>query len=471
MAYAAQIETKTAPASNVEAERALLGSVLVDPRCFLEVLDSIPPDALARFYWRKEKLQRRVDVDQIEEPLFCQPAHQEIWEVMCEMHELNRPIDLVSLGNELADRGRYEIVGGSSRLVSLEEELVTTLFVSEYVRIVVEKWQKRRLQRLSSIANRYATDGGKAASDAMATISEQMMRMQDATLQRRDISSGDAALDVLIEIQQRRSMPQGISGLRTGFNRLDALLSGMKPGNLVMLAARTSVGKSALALQIADCIGNMQRIPVYYASLEMSREELTQRLLSKRTGIDLWNIQHAQVNDIQAARLEEAAIELKRGSLWIDDEPNVTLTSLRTRVHRRRMMEKELRLIVVDYLQLVRHKVSGSDGRRVAITEISHGLKALARETNTTVLAISALSRPEKGKEKDFPTIFDLKESGDLESDADVVILLHRVLTEQLATLRIGKQRNGALGDVDLIFNGPTVSYREIQSGGNEGGF
>lgn len=461
---------------NLEAERALLGGMLLDNRKIPEVIEAIPPQA-RRGPARPARPARSAGAR--EEPLFSDFANQEIFEVILDLFERDSGADLTTVAEELERRGRYQAIGGAAYLASLEEEMVSSIFLPEYVRIVVEKWRLRTLLRA---AETIAEDVLRAEGDAETIISESERRVFEISQQTETgdfVLVGEAAAQSMAEIEARsKHSVQDVIGVPSGFTRLDQMTTGFRPNNLIILAARPSVGKSAFAMNIASEVAVRHRRPVGVFSLEMSAQELTQRLLCTLSGIPLGKLRSNRLSHADLDRLHAETIRLNTAPLYIDDSSSLSILDFRSRARRLKSRCPDLALIIVDYLQLMHVTGMKIESRQQEVSTISRSLKGLARELEIPIIALSQLSRASEQRSgrttKDkMPKLSDLRESGAIEQDADMVIFVHREFQAktdeqrnagepELATIRVGKQRNGPVGDIELLFRPELTQFVNI---------
>lgn len=465
---------------NFEAERALLGGMLVDNRKIPEIIELFPIQARVFFHTAdaKEKRRKRKPAD-LDLPVFAYPANQEIFETIVTLHDKGRAVDLMTLAHELDAAGRYQAVGGAAYLASLEEELVSTLYLHEYARIVVDKWRLRSLLHAAETIRHEAARGDNAVEEVIERAERRIFEISQQTQARDFVHVADVAADDLAEIEARaKHDSQTATGLMTGFFELDRLTTGLRPANLIILAARPSVGKSAFAMNIAMEAAVRQGKPVGIFSLEMSAQELTQRLLCTMANVQLGKVRSNRLSHQDLDRLHAETMRLNTVPLFIDDSSSLTILEMRSRARRLKSRCPNLALIVVDYLQLMRSTGGRVESRQQEVSEISRAIKGLARELEVPIIALSQLSRQVeqrqgRTKKDKMPKLSDLRESGAIEQDADVVIFIHRDFTPKgdqpgpktdtdLATIRVAKQRNGPVGDFDLLFRGDLTQFVNI---------
>ncbi|MFA6485857.1 MAG: replicative DNA helicase [Candidatus Magasanikbacteria bacterium] len=444
------------PPQNIEAEMSLLGSILIDKDTMLRVSDIVGPED------------------------FYKDGHRRIYEVIVELYAKNEPIDLLTLSNRLEEKGILESVGGRTYLATLTNVVATSSNAVHYAEIVHRKATRRRLLAASQEITRlsFQEDDGdveKVLDDAQKQIfGVSQVFMKQAFAPIRSVLAD--AFDRIDELHRNKGQLRGVP---TGFTDLDNLLAGLQKSDLVILAARPSVGKTSLALDIVRHVGTKQKKAVGMFSLEMSKEQLVDKLLCAEAGIDLWRMRTGRLSDRPESddfpRIGHAMGTLSEAPIFIDDTPNVNVMQIRTKA-RRLQMEHGLGLIVIDYLQLMESRGKNKEENRVQeVAEITRGLKGIARELNVPVLALSQLSRAVEQSKPAIPKLSHLRESGSIEQDADVVLFIYRKSADRnyrvedippderfLAEIHIAKHRNGPTGLVKLIFNEPTTSFRSM---------
>lgn len=432
------------PPHDEVAEQSLLGAILIDKDAIIDVAEFLRP---AHFY---------------------KPAHGSIFAGMISLFEQHEPIDAVTLAAQLKKDGTLKDVGGSAYLSELLGTVPTSAHAQRYGRIIQENYTKRQLvEAAAKITQMAFREEGEAAAIVDEAESEIFAIAQQAT--RRDfLPIKDALASSFDRLDELHKRAGGLRGVPTGFGDLDTRLSGMQDSNLLILAARPGTGKTAMVLNIAQNASVREKMPVGIFSLEMSKEELVDRLLVSQADIDAWRLKTGKLSDDDFAKLSEAMGELAEAPLYIDDTPGMNIIEMRTKA-RRLQMEHDVKLIIVDYLQLAD---SGRrfDNRVQEVSLISQSLKNLARELRLPVLACSQLSRAVEARGTKVPELSDLRESGSIEQDADVVMFLYREeqdMTqwgERIPTkLRIAKHRNGPLGEIDLMFRGDRIRFYPVE--------
>jgi replicative DNA helicase len=431
------------PPQSIDAEQAVLGSLLVNPESLSRVVDIIH----AEHFYRK--------------------SHQLIFAAIIDIYEKNEPIDIITVSAFLKDQGKLELVGGRQYLSDLALSIATTANVEYYSKLVTEKSLLRNLIKAGTDIVQTCYEDGVDADQAV----DKAERLVFGIAQRRDNGSLVAIKEVVNEsfarIEQRYEQRDALSGLSTGFYDLDDMTSGWQRSDLVIVAARPSMGKTAFTLNLAQHAAVESNAPVAVFSLEMSKEQLVQRLLCSEAKIDANKLRtgYLQTNDWTA--LAAAMGRLGEAPLFIDDSPICGVLDIRAKCRRLKAEQKDLGLIIIDYIQLMTGKGGKSSDNRVQeVSEISRGLKTLARELNTPVIALSQLSRAVEARQNKRPMLSDLRESGSIEQDADIVMFIYRddyynPESEHRgeAEIIIAKQRNGPVGTVELLYQASITRF------------
>lgn len=439
-------ETLRVPPQSVDSERALLGAIMLRPEGLIDVTDLLTSES---FYTGK---------------------HQVIYRAMAELFAKGDPIDLLSITGHLEERGLLESAGGRSYLVELVDATPSAGNLKYYAQVV---HRKHSLRNLISAADDIAELGYNEVDDLEDILDRAEKRVYDVTSSPTFhaftpiAESLGQAWDRLEHLHQSK---EEIRGIRTGFKGLDDILAGLQKSDLVILAARPSMGKTALALDIARQTATLYNNPVGVFSLEMSSQQLVDRMLAAEARVDAWKLRTGKLShEEDFARIRDALDRLSGAPIYIDDQPGSTILRMRS-VARRLKREKGLSLIIVDYLQLmVPTGARASDSLVQQVTEISRSLKHLARELDVPVLALSQLSR-EVEKRRGKPRLSDLRDSGSIEQDADVVMFIHRDdrMNEtsdrpNIAEIMIEKHRNGPTGKIDLYFDEKKTTFLTME--------
>jgi replicative DNA helicase len=402
-----------------------------------------------------------IAVQYLDADCFYRPQHRALFTAVVKLYDQAKPVDLVILREALRASGQLEEVGGDSYLVTLADSVPTLANAEYYARVVKEKALLRGLIQAAAEIIRDSQEQSGPVDDILDRCEKRIFDIAEKKIvnQAQDVRTILSQLMQTLDFQGGRA----ITGVPTGLADLDDRTRGLQPGEMIVLAARPSVGKSALALNIAEHVACDTRVPVAFFSLEMSKEELALRLLSSRSRVDGQRLRKGILSDAEAARIRDAGEYLYQTPLYIDDTPALRVLDLRAKA-RRLYLRHDVKLIIVDYLQLM--SSPRSESRQVEVANISRGLKALARELKVPVLAVAQLRRPgaTQPREGVIPQLSDLRESGAIEQDADVVLLLDREATRHKfgtpeyeavankADLYVAKQRNGPTGLVNLTW-------------------
>ncbi|HEY2300933.1 MAG TPA: replicative DNA helicase [Acidimicrobiales bacterium] len=422
------------PPHNLQAEESLLGAMLLSRDAIAAAVESCGPDD------------------------FYKPAHGHVFDAVCSLYGQGEPADPVTVADELRRADLLEAIGGPATLISLQANTPATTNAARYARIVEEH---ALLRRLIGVAGEIAEMGYSLPDDISAAIDRaESMVFQVAERRVTDTLKPlhDLLADSLDRLEALYDRGESITGVPTGFLDLDERLSGLQPSTLVIVGARPSMGKTALALGMAAHAAMEGGIPVLYFSLEMSHSELTQRLLCSEARVDSSRIRNGKLLESDWPKISHAIGRLGEAPLYIDDNPNLTIMEVRAKARRLKSRLGNLGLVVIDYLQLMSGRNS-AENRQVEVSEISRGLKILARELEIPVVALSQLSRNLEMRADKRPMLADLRESGSLEQDADVVMFLYRdeIYNPEspergTAEVIISKHRNGPTGKTDLAF-------------------
>ncbi len=422
------------PPQNLEAEQAVLGGVFLSKELFHSLVDIVSPSD------------------------FNTPGNADIFQVFLDLFEKNQPIDLVTVGDALKVRDQLDRVGGPVYLAELADSVVSASNAVRHAHIVREKSVLRKLIDTASgiIADCYGSqDVGLLLDEA----EKQIFEIADGKDSNTVVDSKDLVKDVFEELTLRYENKSSVTGIRTGYAKFDELTAGLQKSDLIIVAGRPSMGKTAFALNLALRAAISENVPTVVFSLEMSKEQLMTRLLAVQGLVDLSNLRTGYLQDDDWVKLQHAADAISQSQIFIDDTPTLTPLELRARC-RRLKSQHDLGLVIVDYLQLMRVK-GRTDSREQEISEISRSLKALAKELNLPVIALSQLNRKVEERNPPRPKMQDLRESGAIEQDADMICFLYRDdfynqaednPKRNLAEIIIGKQRNGPIGNVELRF-------------------
>jgi replicative DNA helicase len=422
------------PPHSQEAEESVLGAMLIDKDAVIAVAEFLFPED---FY--DERLR-------------------EIYKACLDLYEERTPIDVLTVTEKLKKHKILKSVGSSSFLADLANKVPTAAHVEHYGKIVKDTATKRSLMSAATRLVEVSMDEGLAAGEALDKAESEIFSLSQKSLSKAFISVKDTLAESFDRLDELHKSGAGIRGVPTGFADLDDALAGLQQSNLLILAARPGVGKTSLALNIAQYVAVDLKRPVGFFSLEMSREELVDRLLVSQADIDAWKLKTGKLSEDDFTKLSNAMGELAEAPLFIDDTPALSILEMRTKA-RRLQVESGVDLIVVDYLQLARSRQL--ENRVQEVSEISQGLKNLARELRVPVLALSQLSRAVETRGGKKPQLADLRESGSIEQDADVVMFLWREDEENSENimLDIAKHRNGPLRNISLHFKGDRIKF------------
>jgi len=432
-----------APPHSVEAEQGVLGSMLISPR-----------ETIAEC------------VERINEEYFYIPAHQTIYEVLVDLWNAGQVIDLITFTQILRDRNLLDAVGGAAFVTSLYTFVPTAANVGYYIDIVRDKYILRQIIATSTESVRRAFEEQEDVNDLLDEVEQRIFAVGEDRFKGQMLSMKEQVMSTLESIEKLFENKGAITGLATGFRDFDKLTSGLHSAEMIVIAARPSMGKTALAMNIAEHVGIQLKMPVAIFSLEMSAQQLVQRMLCSRARVNLAKTRDGFLAESDFPKLTHAASKLAEAKIFIDDSAGLSILELRAKA-RRLKAQQDVQLIVVDYLQLLRSTSRrAQDNRQLEISEISAGLKGLAKELKIPIIVVAQLNRnPETrtGSGKGVPRLADLRESGSIEQDADLVGLLvreeyyadsddERKEMEGKAELIIAKQRNGPIGEVKLTF-------------------
>jgi replicative DNA helicase len=436
------------PPQNLDAEASLLGAILIDTDAIVKIADIVLP---ADFYDER---------------------HQRIYEACVALYEKHRPIDVLTLSDQLKSNSLLDMAGGASYLTELTNFVPTAAHVEQYAEIVAEKSMRRRLIKASQDIVALSGDEAQTLRDL---IEQAELRLFEVSQQhvKQDIASLESILansfDRLDELHKDKGKLRGVP---TGFKDLDNILAGLQRSDLFILAARPSMGKTALALNLAHNVALQAGQAVLLFSLEMSKEQLVDRMLAMESGVDAWALRTGNLTDTDFEKIGQAMGSLSEAQIYIDDTPGITVSDLRTKA-RREAHQHPLGLIIVDYLQLMSggSRFGGDSNRVQEISEISRGLKGIARELNVPLIALSQLSRSVESRSPQIPQLSDLRESGSIEQDADVVAFIYRedyynpeTDRHNITDIFIKKHRNGPTGGVELYFDREKQRFRSLDA-------
>lgn len=446
-------EVTRVPPQSIEAEQSLLGAILLDKEAILKIVDSLIPED------------------------FYKDIHRYIFEAARDLFQKHEPIDILSMSNRLEEKGQLELIGGRSYLSSLANSVPTSAHVTHYASIVQRKATLRRLITAGAEINALGYDEEEDITVTLDTAERSLFNVTQKYLQHVFVPMNTLLTEAFDRIDELHREGGKLRGTPTSFLELDNLLAGLHKSDLIILAARPSVGKTSLALDIARNVAVRANVPVGIYSLEMSKEQLVDRILCAEANVDLWKLRTGKLSDKgednDFGRIGRAMGMLGDAPIYIDDAATTNVMDIRARA-RRLQMEKGLGLLVIDYLQLIEGRHSKSDNRVQEISEISRALKQLARELQIPVLALSQLARGVEARSPAIPRLSDLRESGAIEQDADIVLFIYRKSADRsitdvpldeknIAEIHIAKHRNGPTGVVNLYFEEGSASFRNLE--------
>lgn len=427
------------PPHSEEAEKSVIGAVLIDKDAIVQIAEIVRPD---HFYFQN---------------------HHEIYEAMIKLYDERSAIDVVTLSNELKKRKKLKSSGGASYLAELSTFVPTSANVVEYAKIVKQLYTKRALITLAAEVNELAFDDAKETTDILDKAEADIFALSYNQAKGGFAPLRDALASSFERLDELQRNSGELRGVPTGFADLDRVLAGFQNSNLIILAARPGTGKTAFSLNVAQAAAVKYKKKIAFFSLEMSKEELVDRLLVSQADIDAWKLKTGRLDDQDFLKISDAMGVLAEAPIYIDDTPGLSIFEMRTKA-RRLMSEHGIDMIVVDYLQLAHGRTK--DNRVQEVGEISQGLKNLARELKVPVLSLAQLSRAVESRGEKVPQLSDLRESGSIEQDADVVMFLFRKDDDirEAVTLKIAKHRNGGLEDVELYFQGDRIKFYGMET-------
>ena len=440
------------PPQNLEAEQSLLGSIFIDQDAMIKVGDAVHPED------------------------FYRDAHRVIYETILYLFERHEPIDLLTVGNRLEEINKIKDVGGRTYLVELSNAVPTSSHVENYANIVQKKATLRRLLQSAAEITAMGFDENEDVEATLDKAERTLFAVSQKFIKKTFTSVRHVLSDAFERIDQLHKDRGQLRGITTGFNELDNILGGLQKSDLVVLAARPSVGKTSLALDMARSVALKAKVPVGLFSLEMSKEQLVDRMICAEANVDLWKLRTGRLSDRDDdfPRIGQALGTLSEAPIFIDDTPGANVMEIRTKA-RRLQTEHGLGLVVIDYIQLMESR-GRSDNRVQEVSEITRSLKGIARELDVPVLALSQLSRAVEMNKPAIPRLAHLRESGSIEQDADVVMFIYRKSADRsyspedlapeeknLAEIHIAKHRNGPTGMIKLTFQKTCACFRSLE--------
>ena len=434
------------PPQDITAEKSLLGAILISDKSFPDVLEEV----------------RATD--------FYNKQHGLIFDAMTSLYEKSKAIDLLTVTSELKAKKHLKEIGGEPYLVELTNFVPTASHAKDYAELVNKASTRRRLIKAGTEIVEAAYEDGAEVGDLVGKAEKNLFAVSDKTTKSDYSALGDLLVNAFDRIENLHKNKGALLGLKTGFRDLDKKTAGLQKGDLVIIGARPAMGKTTFAQNIAYNAATINNQGVLFFSMEMSKDEIVDRMVSDVSGVDNWKIRNGNLSDDDFAKIGDALAEMGETPIYIDDTSSMTVLELRNKA-RRAKHDHNISLIVVDYLQLI----SGSDryaGNRVQeVTEISRGLKTLARELEVPVIALAQLSRSVTGRDDPRPVLSDLRESGSIEQDADLVMFLHRVdyyhqeegyEPTNITELLIAKHRHGPIGKIELYFHPELLRFMSL---------
>jgi len=433
------------PPQSIEAEQSVLGSMLIDKEVIPVVMEILKPED------------------------FYRPDHKEIYEVIIELFDRAQPIDLITVSELLKQHGKLELIGGLEYLSNIATAVPTTANVKNYSKIVEEKALLRKLIRTSSDIVNLGFDATEEVSYILDKAEQGIFDILQKRSSQGFVPIKDVLVDTFNRLEELYNNTGNITGIPTGFADLDFKTAGLHNSDLILIAARPAMGKTAFALNLAQNAAVHSQVPVAVFSLEMSKEQLVNRMLSSEAMVDASRMKTGKLEDNDWQKVAKALGPLSEAPIFIDDTPGVSITEIRAKC-RRLKLEHNLGLVIIDYLQLMSGSRSKSENRQQEISEISRSLKVLAKEINVPVITLSQLSRASETRTDHRPILSDLRESGAIEQDADIVMFLYRddyynpeTDKKNIAEVIIAKHRNGSTGTVELVWLGQYTKFANLE--------
>ena len=434
------------PPNDVEAEQAVIGSMLTDRDAVISAIEIL------------------------KEEDFYREDNKTIYEAILNLYNRSEPIDIITLKAELTSMGMFEKIGGLEYIVGLPEKVPTTANVERYINIVKEKSELRRLIKAANEIIEQGYDPTENIDDIMNSAEKKIFNIMQDKDQKTYSAIKDVLVDAFTELEQLYNQKQHITGVPTGFIDLDYKMAGLHNSDLILIAARPAMGKSAFALNIATNAAVKAKVPAVLFSLEMSKEQMVNRILCSEAMVDSNKVRTGKIDDDDWIKLADTMGDLSEAPIYIDDTPGISINEIRAKC-RKLKLERNIGLVVIDYLQLVQGSSKRASGsREQEISEISRSLKILAKEINVPVIALSQLSRAPEQRPDHRPMLSDLRESGAIEQDADIVMFLYRddyynedSEDKGLAEVIIAKHRAGSTGTVKLVWLGNYTKFANME--------
>ncbi len=439
------------PPQNVDAEMSLLGAVLIDEETLADISEHVT---------KKDFYDKR---------------HAIIYDAMMRLYEKRKPVDLLTLTDELKRKNEIEPIGGSAYLTELTNYVPTAAHAEAYAELVAQKAVRRRLIKASAEISELGFNEDTTTQELLEKAEAELFSVSDQSLKQDLVSIETILTDSFDRMEELHRNKGQLRGVRTGYRDLDNMTAGLQRSDLIILAARPAMGKTTLVTNLAYNVATIAKQPVLFFSLEMSKEQLVDRMLADASGVDAWNIRTGNLSDEDFSKLSDAMGEMAEAPIFIDDTPGVSVLEMRTKA-RRAAHEQPLGLIIIDYLQLMQGSGRDNGNRVQEVSEISRGLKLLARELNVPVIALSQLSRSVETRTPQIPQLSDLRESGSIEQDADIVMFIYREAyynpeteRENITDLIISKHRNGPVGKVELYFHPERLRFMSLDRKHDDG--
>ena len=439
------MEIGKVPPNDIEAEQAVIGSMLTDQEAVTSSIEVLKEDD---FYREDNKI---------------------IYKAMLNLYNRAEPIDLITVKSELEAMGKFEQVGGFEYLTELPEKVPTTANAEKYIKIVEEKSTLRSLIKTANEIIELGYDPSENVEDIMEGAEKKIFNIMQDKNQKGYVPIKDVLVESFTELEELYNRKQHITGVPTGFIELDKRTAGLHGSELILIAARPAMGKSAFALNIATNAALNANVGVAIFSLEMSKQQMVNRILCSEAMVDSNKVKTGKLDDEDWAKLAGAIGPLSETGIYIDDTAGISITEIRARC-RKLKLEKDIGLIVIDYLQLIQGSNRRNGSREQEIAEISRSLKILAKELNVPVIALSQLSRAVEQRPDHKPMMSDLRESGSIEQDADIVMFLYRddyynpdTERKNIAEVIIGKNRSGSTGSIDLMWLGSYTKFGNLE--------
>ena len=437
--------TAKIPPQNLDAEKSLIGAVLIDEEVMADVSENV----------------KAID--------FYDKNHGIIFGAMIRLFEKHRPVDLLTLTDELKRKDELDAIGGSTYLTELTNYVPTAAHAATYAEMVAQKAVRRRLIHASADISELGYDESTTTQELLEKAEAELFSVSDQSIKQDLVSIDSILMESFDRIEELHKNKGELRGIRTGYRDLDNMTAGLQRSDLIILAARPAMGKTTLVTNLAYNVATIEKKPVLFFSLEMSKEQLVDRMLADAANVDSWNIRTGKLSDEDFLKLSEASGELAEAPIFIDDTPGLSVLEMRTKA-RRKNHESQLGLIIVDYLQLMQASGNHAGNRVQEVSEISRGLKLIARELNVPLIALSQLSRSVETRTPPIPQLSDLRESGSIEQDADIVSFIYRPSyyepdnpeVQNITDLIIAKHRNGPVGKVQLYLHPERLRFMSL---------